>query len=114
MSRSTETTEADRRRRHPHHRRLRGRSGETGRALVGERLAACVQLTPIRSRYTWKGAVQRDDEILLLIKTGQDLFEAVRARVRALHSYETPEIVMLPVQAGDPDYLAWIAAETQS
>jgi uncharacterized protein involved in tolerance to divalent cations len=80
---------------------------------VGERLAACVQLAPIRSRYVWKGAVQRDDEILLLIKTKAALFEAVRARVRALHSYETPEIVMLPVTAGDADYLAWIAAETK-
>ena len=83
-------------------------------ALVGERLAACVQLSPIRSRYIWKGAVQRDDEILLLIKTKAALFEAVRARVRELHSYETPEIVMLPVTAGDADYLAWIAAETQA
>ena len=83
-------------------------------ALVGERLAACVQLAPIRGRYVWKGAVQRDDEILLLIKTKAALFEAVRARIRALHSYETPEIVMLPVAAGDDDYLAWIAAETQA
>jgi uncharacterized protein involved in tolerance to divalent cations len=80
---------------------------------VGERLAACVQLAPIGSRYVWKGAVQRDDEVLLLIKTEAALFEAVRARVRALHSYETPEIVMLPVTAGDADYLAWIAAETK-
>ena len=81
-------------------------------ALVGERLAACVQFSPIRSRYVWKGAVQRDDEILLLIKTKVALFEAVRGRVRELHSYEAPEIVMLPVTAGDADYLAWIAAET--
>jgi periplasmic divalent cation tolerance protein len=82
-------------------------------ALVAERLAACVQLSPIRSRYVWKGEVARDDEILLLIKTKAALFEAVRTRVRALHSYETPEIVMLPVTAGDADYLAWIAAETR-
>jgi periplasmic divalent cation tolerance protein len=82
-------------------------------ALVAERLAACVQLSPIKSRFVWKGAVQRDDEILLLIKTKAGLFEDVRARIRALHSYETPEIVMLPVTAGDADYLAWIAAETR-
>ena len=82
-------------------------------ALVGERLAACVQLMPIRSRYVWKGAVQRDDEILLLIKTKAALFEAVRTRVRELHSYETPEVVMLPMTAADADYLAWIAGETR-
>jgi periplasmic divalent cation tolerance protein len=82
-------------------------------ALVGERLAACVQLSPIRSRYVWKGAVQRDDEILLLIKTKAALFEAVRTRIRELHSYETPEVVMLPAPAADADYLAWIAAETR-
>jgi periplasmic divalent cation tolerance protein len=81
--------------------------------LVAERLAACVQLTPIKSRYVWKGAVQRDDEILLLIKTKAALFEAVRARVRTLHSYETPEVLMLPVAEGDADYLAWLAAETR-
>ena len=82
-------------------------------ALIEERLAACVQLMPIRSRYVWKGAVQRDDEVLLLIKTKAALFEAVRTRVRELHSYETPEVVMLPMTAADADYLAWIAGETR-
>jgi periplasmic divalent cation tolerance protein len=82
-------------------------------ALVAERLAACVQLSSIKSRYVWKGAVQRDDEILLLIKTKAALFEEVRARIRALHSYETPEIVMLPAAAGDAEYLAWLETETR-
>ncbi len=80
--------------------------------LLNEGLAACVQITPVRSRYVWKGAVQREDELLLLVKTRATLFEPVRARIRSLHSYETPEIVALPVSAGDPDYLAWIAGST--
>jgi periplasmic divalent cation tolerance protein len=83
-------------------------------ALLAEGLAACVQLSPIRSRYVWKGAVERADEVLLSVKTRADLFEAVRARVRALHSYETPEIVMLPIMAGDADYLAWIAESARN
>ncbi len=82
-------------------------------ALVAEGLAACVQIMPIRSRYVWKGAVERADELLLLIKTRAALFEAVRTRVRALHSYETPEIVAQAIVDGDPDYLAWIAASTR-
>ena len=82
-------------------------------ALVVERLAACVQTTPVRSRYVWKGELQRDDEVLLVIKTREALFETLRARIRALHSYETPEIVMLPVTAADADYLAWLEAGTR-
>jgi periplasmic divalent cation tolerance protein len=81
-------------------------------ALVVERLAACVQTTPIVSRYVWKGELQKDAEVLLLIKTRAELFEAVRARIRALHSYETPEVLMADVAAGDADYLAWLEAGT--
>jgi uncharacterized protein involved in tolerance to divalent cations len=78
-------------------------------ALVAEGLAACVQIAAIRSRYIWKGQVERADEQLLLIKTRETLFEPVRARIRELHSYETPEIVALPIAAGDGEYLAWLA-----
>ena len=81
-------------------------------ALVAERLAACVQIAAIRSRYVWKGEVQREDEQLLLIKTRESLFDAVRARIRALHSYETPEIIAMPLVAGDADYLAWLSEVT--
>lgn len=86
---------------------------DIARALLEERLAACVQLAPISSRYVWKGALEREEEILLLIKTRASLFEAVRARIRRLHSYETPEVVMVPVTAGDADYLAWLAESTE-
>ena len=78
-------------------------------ALLAEELAACVQIAQVRSRYVWKGAVQREAEQLLLIKTRAALFEIVRAKIRSLHSYETPEIVALPITAGDGDYLSWMA-----
>lgn len=83
-------------------------------ALLAEGLAACVQIARVRSRYVWKGAVERVDEQLLLIKTSAAQFEPVRARIRALHSYETPEILALPVAAGDGDYLAWLAEATRA
>ena len=83
-------------------------------ALLADGLAACVQLTAICSRYVWNGQVQREPEQLLLIKTRADLFEPVRAKIRTLHSYDTPEIVALPVSAGDVDYLSWIASVTRA
>ena len=82
-------------------------------ALLEGRLAACVQLTAIRSRYVWKGAIARDDEVLLAIKTRAELFEAVRARIRELHSYATPEILATAVTHMDADYLAWVAESTE-
>ncbi|HVI32776.1 divalent-cation tolerance protein CutA [Phenylobacterium sp.] len=83
-------------------------------ALLSERLAACVQVMPIRSRYLWEGEVRRDVEELLLVKTRADLWDKVAARIRELHSYDTPEIVALPVVAADPAYLAWIGEVTGS
>ena len=82
-------------------------------ALVGERLAACVNiLGTVRSVYRWQGAVERADEIAMIAKTTEALFERLAARVRALHSYDTPAIVAWPIVAGDAAYLDWIAAET--
>ena len=83
-------------------------------ALVGERLAACVNiLGAIRSVYRWNGAVQNDAELALVAKTRAALFDALAARVKALHSYEVPCIVAWPIEAGDSAYLAWIGAETR-
>jgi periplasmic divalent cation tolerance protein len=82
-------------------------------ALVGERLAACVNiLGAVRSVYRWQGAVRRDGEIALVAKTRAAMFDMLAARVRALHSYETPCIVAWPIAAGDAAYLAWLGAET--
>ena len=81
--------------------------------LVESRLAACVNvMAPIRSIYSWKGELCRSEEIPFFAKTDDDRFEALAARVRALHSYETPCIVALPVARGDADFLAWITEST--
>lgn len=82
-------------------------------ALLSDELAACVQIMPIRSRYVWNGALQREAEQLLLIKTRAALFELVRGKIRTLHSYDTPEIVALPITAADADYLTWMAGVTR-
>ncbi len=89
------------------------RATEIARALVGERLAACGNVVPgVRSVYRWEGKVQEDDEVLLVLKTTRARFEALRDRVLALHPYDVPEVIALPVEAGSAAYLAWIAAET--
>jgi periplasmic divalent cation tolerance protein len=81
-------------------------------ALVGERLAACVNvLAPMTSTYRWQGAVERDVEHQLLIKTTSERVAAVEARVRQLHTYELPEFIVLPA-GGGADYLAWVAGST--
>ena len=86
---------------------------EIAAALVGERLAACVQVIgPVRSTYRWKGAVERASEWLCVAKTAEPRLEAVVARIRALHSYEQPEIVATAIDAGDQGYLEWIRRET--
>ena len=78
-------------------------------ALVERRLAACVNVVPrVSSTYRWKGAVHTEEEWLLVVKTREDRFEEVRSAIRELHSYEQPEVILLPVGAGDAGYLAWI------
>ena len=86
---------------------------ETGRrvarALVEDQLAACVNLVPgIRSIYAWKGAVSDDAEVLGVVKTTADRFEALRARVVALHPYEVPEVIAFAIAAGHAPYLEWL------
>ena len=79
--------------------------------LVVARLAACVQILPeIESVYHWQGNVERAPEILLLAKTTVANFSALEAAVRALHSYEIPEIIALPITAASAPYLAWLTA----
>ena len=84
------------------------------RALVTERLAACVNvLPPMISFYRWKGAVERDAERQLVVKTTGDRVAAVQSRIRELHPYELPELLVLPVADGGADYLDWVVSETR-
>jgi len=83
-----------------------------GRALVGERLAACVNLLPgLRSLFWWQGRIEETTEIILIAKTSTANMEAVVARVRSLHSYSTPCVVFLPVVGGNPAFLDWLRSE---
>jgi len=81
--------------------------------LLEEKLAACVQILRIDSRYVWKGETNHQPELMLLIKTRASLFESVTARLAAEHPYETPEIVATPFAAGFADYLGWIEESTK-
>jgi periplasmic divalent cation tolerance protein len=80
-----------------------------GRALVEERLAACATLIPgVESIYRWQGEIETDAETLLLLKTGPDQLEALETRLRELHSYQTPEFLVLKVDAISQPYLEWL------
>ncbi len=76
--------------------------------ILEKRLAACIQLTDIVSFYEWKGALHRDPEVMMVIKTRQDLYPMLEAYIRRHHSYEVPEIVRIPIEDGSRAYLGWI------
>ena len=77
--------------------------------LVGSHLAACVQILPeMESVYRWQGKIERQPEILLIAKSTREKFEELDRQGRALHSYDTPEIVALPIIAGSAAYLQWL------
>ena len=85
------------------------RAEQIARTLVDEHLAACVNVHgPMTSFYRWKGAVERDAERQLVIKTTRDRLPALEARLKALHTYELPEFIVLPIDDGSADYLGWI------
>jgi periplasmic divalent cation tolerance protein len=79
-------------------------------AAVDEKLAACVNILPgpVESIYRWKGKVETARERLLLIKTSRKRLGKLQAMVQGIHSYEVPEFVAIPIEAGSPEYLAWI------
>ncbi len=83
-------------------------AGELARRLVEGRLAACVQVTAVTSTYRWEGEVTNADERLLLIKTRADRVHAVQAFLAEHHSYDTPEVIEVPITSGASDYLGWI------
>jgi periplasmic divalent cation tolerance protein len=86
---------------------------EAGRALVEERLAACVNILPgMISHYRWEGEIARGEEVVMLVKTRASLAERVGAAVKARHAYTTPAILVLPIESVDEAYHTWLMAET--
>jgi periplasmic divalent cation tolerance protein len=81
--------------------------------LLENRLAACVQISPVTSVYRWKGNVERENELRLVIKTTDELYDKVEKLIKENHSYEVPQIVKTPITGGLPEYLDWIAEETK-
>jgi periplasmic divalent cation tolerance protein len=87
---------------------------EAGTALLEAQLAACVNILPgMISLYRWKGTIERGEEAVMIVKTRASLAEAVAERVREMHSYETPAILVIPIESVDSGYLAWLTAETE-
>ena len=84
-----------------------------GRALVERRLAACVNILPgMVSHYRWEGAIERGQEVVMIIKTRAALAGAVSDAVKELHSYDTPAILVMPLESVEKSYLGWLLAET--
>jgi periplasmic divalent cation tolerance protein len=85
-----------------------------GRALVERRLCACVNILPgMVSLYWWQGAIERGEEVVMIIKTRATLAEAVRVAVKDMHSYSTPAVLVIPIESVDADYHAWLTAEAK-
>lgn len=81
--------------------------------LVNEKLAACVQLLDITSRYSWRGKSCREPEVLMLIKTTASLYDEVEKTLLKHHSYDVPEIIQIPVERGFDHYLEWVRENTK-
>lgn len=83
------------------------------RVLIDARLAACVQIgAPMTSVYRWEGAIEQDNERIVLMKTTRDRVPALWTTLKVHHPYAVPEFVVLPIEGGNPAYLAWLASET--
>jgi len=77
--------------------------------LVAEKLAACVNILPgVTSVYRWQGAIEQSEELLLIIKTSQTVWPMLEAQIQALHPYELPEIVAVPIKTGEAEYIQWL------
>jgi periplasmic divalent cation tolerance protein len=84
------------------------------RSLVKEKLAACVNVVPgVASIYRWAGKVEEAREVMLIVKSRRSLSGKLVSRVRALHSYDVPEVVTIPIASGNPAYLRWVRESTR-
>jgi periplasmic divalent cation tolerance protein len=89
-------------------------ANKIAKVLVERRLAACVQLVgPIQSTYWWKDSIETAQEWLCFMKTDKKLYDELEKAIKAIHPYETPEIVAMPVVAGSDDYLEWLGSEVK-
>ncbi len=88
-------------------------AAELADRVIGERLAACAQVYPVQSVYRWQGAVERAREWRIDFKTRGELLSELTALIGELHGYDTPEVVAVPVVAGSPAYLEWVADQTR-
>ncbi|MFH2012781.1 MAG: divalent-cation tolerance protein CutA [Pseudomonadota bacterium] len=80
-----------------------------GKTLVEERLVACANIIPkIRSIFSWEGVICDENEVMMILKSKESLFQQIKKRVIMLHSYEVPEVITLPICSGSEDYLKWI------
>lgn len=80
--------------------------------LVKDRLAACINLLPVRSVYRWEGAVCDEPEQMMLVKTTRNRMDAAVTTIRRHHRYDLPEVIILPITGGSPEYLVWVETET--
>lgn len=88
-------------------------AGAMAQELVKQRLAACINSVPVQSTYRWKGEICNDPELLMIIKTTKEDADKTVAAIRAMHSAEVPEIIVLPVISGYTPYLDWVQQETR-
>jgi periplasmic divalent cation tolerance protein len=81
------------------------------RKLLQNKLAACVNFVPVDSMFIWQGAIHEEEEVLMIIKTRTETFDALMSAIKLTHTYDTPEIIGMPVVIGSPEYLKWIDNE---
>ncbi len=89
------------------------RAEQIAKTLVERKLAACVQIATVASHYVWKGALARETEFLISAKARREDFAVLVAAIKSMHSYETPEIIALPILSGDAAYLDWALQATE-